>query len=73
MVLCFYGFITLLFCVFGVMALWFYSCMVYGFLVSNIYESPISCFYEDIYPVFKVLKILFDGSSGFLGARLFQH
>ena len=32
---------------------------------------PISCFLEDVDPLFKILKTLLDGSSGCVGPRLF--
>ena len=33
----------------------------------------ISCFGEDLDLISKIFKMLFDGSSGFVGARLFEH
>ena len=47
-------------------------CFVLGFLVSKIYQIPISCSQVDIDPIFQMFKILLDGSSGFFGDRLFE-
>ena len=79
MVLWFYGFMALW--LYSLMACWFYGFMVldlmvvwfYGFLVARIYQVPISCFLMDLEPISKVFKISLDGSSGFVGARLFQN
>ena len=44
-----------------------------GFKVSKIYQMLISCFQEKIGPISKIFKILLDGSTGFVGARLFEY
>ena len=44
-----------------------------GFKVSKICQMPISCFLEDIDPISKIVKNLFDGSLGFVGPRLFHN
>ena len=36
------------------------------------YHNSISCFLEDIDPIFKIFKNLLDGSSGLFGPRLFH-
>ena len=41
--------------------------------IGSILAKIHSCFLIDIGPVFKILKILFDGSSSFCGARLSQN
>ena len=45
----------------------------YGFLVSRFYQFSTSCFREDIDPISKMFSISLDGSSDFVGARLFQN
>ena len=47
--------------------------LVSGFLVSQFYQNPISCFLTDIDPISKIFKIILDRSSGFVGARLFPN
>ena len=37
------------------------------------YQMSISCCLLDIGPISKILKNLLDGSTGFVGARLFQY
>ena len=38
----------------------------------EVYQLSMSCFLIAIDPIFKILKNLSDGSSGFVGARLFH-
>ena len=55
----------------------------HGFLVSKLhrindsitpyYQLSISCFLMDIDLTSKTFKMLLNGSSGFVGGRLFQH
>ena len=82
MALWFYAFLVLW--LYGFMVLWFYSCMFlwfYGFMVVWLYgvmvsgfhfltKCSISCFQEDIDPISKIFKILFNGSPSCFGARL---
>ena len=56
------------------MVVWLYSCMVVRFsdlLVSWFRKYKISCFQEDIDFISMIFKILFNGSSSFVGAGLF--
>ena len=53
--------------IYGFMVLWFY-----GFMVSKVHQISISCFQEDLDPISKIFNILFNGSSGFVGVRLFE-
>ena len=66
MVLWFYGLVVCSF-----MVLWFYGLIVLWFLGLKVYQIAISCFEEDIDPICKIFENLLDGSSGFVGARLF--
>ena len=56
---------------------WFQSFKHPWILLKDIWyhitEMPISCFSEDIGLISKIFKILLDGSSGFVGAHLFEH
>ena len=54
---------------YGFMVLWLY--VFDGFLVPKMYEMFISCFQEDMDRISKSFKILFNGCSSFVGARLF--
>ena len=68
----------------GVLAFGFLVSKILGVLVSKILrflvskfqrftKFSISCFLIDIGPISKILEILLNGSSGFVGARLFPH
>ena len=58
-----YGFLVL--CV-----LWFYDFVVSWF--QQFTKFPFHVFQEDIDPISKIFKILFNGSSSVFVARLFQ-
>ena len=61
------------FLAFGFLVSWVcVSCFV-GFLVSKSYQMSISCLLKDIDPIPKIFKIFFNGSSSFVGARLFHN
>ena len=75
MVLCFYGFTIFWFygfMVYGFTVLWFSGCMISCFYVFKKCQMPISCFQNYIDPISKIFKILSNGCSSFVGARLFQ-
>ena len=60
----------------GFLVSWFRSFLVskfLGFKASKIYKIICSCFLEDTDPISKIFKILLNGSSGLVGARLFQN
>ena len=55
-----------------VLGLWFcFFCFVS--LVRNFTKLPFSCFQEDIDLISKISEMLFNGSSSFFGACLFQN
>ena len=66
----------------GFLVSWFLSLLVsklLGFLVSKFqmsmipyYPNSISCFLEDIDPIFKMFKNCLDGSPGSFGTYLFE-
>ena len=49
---------------------WFFVSWFLGF--KDLTNFPV-VFQEEIDPISKIFKILLHGSSGFVGARLFQH
>ena len=53
---------------YGFMAVWFY-----GFLVSQNYQMSMSCYLIDVCPMSMIFKILLNGCSSFVGARLFEN
>ena len=65
----FFGFLVYWFLCFGV--LWFLVFRPFGFKVSRMYQTSISCFSIDIELISAICKIILDGSSGLSGARLF--
>ena len=58
---------------YGSMVLGFYGCVALWFLGIIFYCMSISCFQEDTDPISKIFKIIFNGSSSFVGASLFEH
>ena len=63
----------------GFLVSWFLGfCFVFkivgfiGFEVSKSYQFSFLCSLEDIDPISKIFKNLFDGSAGFFGACLFK-
>ena len=53
-----------------VVGFWLLVFWFYGF---KIYQMSVSCFQEEIDPISNIFNILLDGSSGLLGARLFEN
>ena len=55
----------------GFKVVWFNGVLVSWLQSLKVYQMPISCFLEDIDPISKVFKNLFDGSPG-LSAPFFS-
>ena len=60
------------------MALWLCSYVANGYMATWLYgfvakfQNIISCFQVDVGPISKMFKKFLDGSSPFVGARLFE-
>ena len=67
------GFMFLCFMVYGFMSHGFAVFWFYGFLGSRCYQMCMSCFLIDIYLIFKIFKILLNGSSGFCRPPSFRN
>ena len=70
-VCCFVGVLLCCFLFFG--GSWFLLSWFQSSKVSKIYQVAISCFFIDSDFISKIFKILLSGSSGFVGAHLFQN
>ena len=52
---------------------WFWVSWFLGFRVSKIYQISISCIFIEVDHISIIFKILFNGSSSFVGAGLFEN